>query len=411
MQRLSFGTLIRVWGLSALIVTGLIVTSTTSALGQGNDMQNMPGMKMPAKPSSSPKQSAAPSPSPSPQMKTNMPGMQTPTATPNPQAAPQQKMETNMPMPAASPSPGMTSMKPADDSSKKVGMGEDMSTMNMDPYFTTINYPVRRDTLMVMLLSDFQSARTGNNFFTGMAMVQYGITSRWTVGFMAEGQKISGLPSTYGGFRINSYCRLFPHDHLLNFTLYGEYEGLYGAALYKMEVAGFGGEDLEESLAQARRTPVRTFEQRIIMYHDWGRVNFTFNFINETEVKRAGELFTFGYAWGVFRRPVFNAMDSDKDMSGTAGLPKKQALPALSFQRLGYGVEMIGALGNAHQFGFYWQRQQHYAGPVFSYAVSTHWTVHVEPAFGLSDVSDPFMLRMGIGYSIDHLLHRRSKTP
>jgi hypothetical protein len=281
----------------------------------------------------------------------------------------------------------------------------------MDPYFTAINYPVRRDTLMIMLLSDFQSARTGNNFFTGMAMVQYGITSRWTVGFMAEGQKISGLPTTYGGFRINSYFRVFPHDHLLNFTLYGEYEGLNGAALYKMEVAGFGGEDLEEPLAAARRTPVRTFEQRIIMYHDWGRVNFTFNFINETEVKRAGNLFGFGYAWGVFRQPVFKAMDSDEDMAGTAGMPKRQALPVLSFQRLGYGIEMIGALGNAHQFGFDWQRQQHYVGPVFSYSVSKHWTVHVEPAFGLSNVSDPFMLRMGVGYSIDHLLHRRSKTP
>jgi hypothetical protein len=432
MQRLSFGTLIRLWGLSALIVTGLIVTSTTNALGQGNDMQNMPAMNMPAKPSSSPTHSPAPqpspqqmqmnrpdmqmpqaSPSPSPQMQTNMPGMQMPTASPNPQPSPQQKV--NMPMPATSPSPdamsGKKGMESSGDSAKKAGTGEDMSTMNMDPYFTAINYPVRRDTLMVMLLSDFQSARTGNNFFTGMAMVQYGITFRWTVGFMAEGQKISGLPTTYGGFRINSYFRVLPHDHLLNFTLYGEYEGLNGAALYKMEVAGFGGEDLEEPLAQARRTPVRTFEQRVIMYHDWGRVNFTFNFINETEVKRAGNLFAFGYAWGVFRQPVFKAMDSDEDMAGTAGMPKKQAPPVLSFQRLGIGVEMIGALGNAHQFGFYWQRQQHYVGPVFSYAVSKHWTVHVEPAFGLSVVSDPFMLRMGVGYSIDHLLHRRSKTP
>jgi hypothetical protein len=47
MQRLSFGTLIRVWVLSTLIVTGLIVTSTTNARGQGNDMQNQPGTKMP----------------------------------------------------------------------------------------------------------------------------------------------------------------------------------------------------------------------------------------------------------------------------------------------------------------------------------------------------------------------------
>jgi hypothetical protein len=479
MQRLGLGAVIRMRGLSALIVTGLIVTATTTnALGQGHDMQNMPGMKMPkakskasrkatpnkrrvarkrrlakkhrmgnmpgmsmpgmkmsgmhrrraasrrskapaqknsasqnqmgnmpgmnmpAQPSSSPKQSAAPQPSPQ-QTQMNMPGMQMPSASPNPQASPEQKM--NMPMPMASPSPGeMAGMKGMEN---MAGMG----SMNMDPYFTAINYPVPRDTMMVMLLSDFQSARTGNNFFTGMAMVQYGVTSRWTVGFMAEGQKIFGLPATFGGFRINSYFRLFPHDHLLNFTLYGEYEGLNGAALYKMEVAGFGGEDLDEPLAPARRTPVRTFEQRAIMYHDWGRVNLTFNFINETDLK-SGEN-DFGYAWGVFRQPAFRAMKTDKDRAGMAGMPKKKAPPVLSFQRLGYGLEMIGALGNTHHFGFDWQRQQHYVGPVFSYSVSKHWTVHVEPAFGLSDVSDPFVLRMGVGYSIDHLLHRRSPTP
>jgi hypothetical protein len=284
-------------------------------------------------------------------------------------------------------------------------MQHDTSTMEMDPYFTALNYPVPKDTMTVMLLSDFQSARSTSNFFTGMAMVQYGLTPRWTVGFMMEGQKIFGLPATYGGLRVNSYLRVFPHDHLL----YGEYEGLNGAALYKMEVAGFGGEDLNEPLAPARRTHVRTFEQRAIMYHDWGRVNLTFNFINETGLEDGEN--DFGYAWGVFRQPEYKPMDTDKDMAGMAGMPKKKTPPGLSFQRLGYGIEMIGALGNTDQFGFDWQRQQHYVGPVFTYSLSKHWTVHVEPAFGLSDVSDPFMLRMGVGYSIDHLLHHRSPNP
>jgi hypothetical protein len=278
----------------------------------------------------------------------------------------------------------------------------------MDAYFTAISHPVPQDTMMVMLLSDFQSARSTNDFFTGMSMVQYGLTPRWTVGFMTEGQKIFGLPTTYGGLRINSYFRVFPHDHLLNFTLYGEYEGLNGAGLYKMEVAGFGGEDLNEPLASARRTAVRTFEQRAIMYHDWGRVNLTFNFINETGLE-SGEN-DFGYAWGVFRQAAYRAMGTGKDTIGMPGMEKEKALPLFSFQRLGYGLETIGALGNTDQFGFDWQRQQHYVGPVFSYAVSKNWTVHVEPAIGLSDVSDPFVLRMGVGYSIDHLLHRRSPT-
>jgi hypothetical protein len=65
----------------------------------------------------------------------------------------------------------------------------------MDPYFSTISRPLPQDTMMVMLLSDFQSARSTNDFFTGMGMVQYGLTPRWSVGFMAEGQKIFGLPT------------------------------------------------------------------------------------------------------------------------------------------------------------------------------------------------------------------------
>jgi len=85
-----------------------------------HDMGNMPGMTMPAKPSSSPTQAPQPSPqqmqmnmpgmpmptsspSASPQTQTNMPGMQMPAASPNPQASPQQKMDMNMPMPSASP--------------------------------------------------------------------------------------------------------------------------------------------------------------------------------------------------------------------------------------------------------------------------------------------------------------------
>lgn len=276
----------------------------------------------------------------------------------------------------------------------------------MDPYFTALNYPIPRDTMMVMLLSDYQSARSTNDFFTGMSMVEYGLTSRWTAGFMEEGQKIYGMPTTYGGMRINSYVRVFPHDHLLNFTLYGEYEDLNGASLYKMEVSGFGGEDLSEPLALARNTRARTFEQRAILYHDWGRVNLTFDFINETGLDTSGN--DFGYTWGVFRQPEYSGMESDKGMGGMAmGKPNKQAPPMLSLQRLGYGIEMMGALGDTDQFGFYWQRQQQYVGPVFSYTLSKNWTAHVEPTSGLTAVSDPLVLRMGIGYSIDHLLHRR----
>ena len=287
---------------------------------------------------------------------------------------------------------------------------EEGSQAQMNPYFTAINYNLPKDTLMLMLLPDFQIARTGPNFLTGMIMAEYGLTDRLTVGVMVEGQKISGLPATYGGVRFNAYFRVFPDDHFLNFTLYGEYEGLNGAALYKMEVAGFGGEDLEGSLRKARRTPVRTFEQRAIVYHDWGRLNATFNFVSETGLDSHEN--DFGYAWGVFWQPAWMGMEMDagKPMSGMADTKKQPTPPVFSFKRLGLGIEMIGALGNTHKFGLDWDHQQHYAGPVFSYALSQNWSFRVESAIGLSRVSDPLVLRMGVSYSIDQFAHRLGRA-
>ncbi len=262
--------------------------------------------------------------------------------------------------------------------------------MNMDPYFTAINYPMEKNSMMVMALPDYQSARYGDDFFTGMLMAEYGITPRWTVGVMAEGQKIAGLPVTYGGLRLSTYFHLFEDDRLLNLTLYGEYEDLNGAALYKMEVSGFGPEDLSEPLALARGTSVRTFEQRLIVYHDWDGLNATLNFIRETALQSPHGS-NYGYALGLFVQPSWMS----GPMAGMAGMAEP---PLLSLSRLGYGLEMYGALGDEEQFGFDWNSQQHYLGVVLSYVITSQWSVRLEPAFGLSDVSDPFMLRTGLAY-------------
>jgi hypothetical protein len=268
--------------------------------------------------------------------------------------------------------------------------GRSQAQMNMNPYFTAINYPVEKHSMMLMAMPDFQSARYGNNFITGMLMADYGLTSRWTVAIMAEGQKIAGLNAAYGGMRLSTYFHVFKDERFLNLTLYGEYEGLNGAALYKMEIAGYGSGDLTESLAIARKKHVRTFEQRLIIYHDWNRLNATFNFIRET-VLQAPYGSDYGYALGIFFKssPMSGSMEGMTDMTSP---------PTLSISRLGYGIEMIGALGNNHRFGFNWNSQQHYLGAVFQYTISSNWSVRVEPSLGLSDVSDPFMLRIGLAY-------------
>jgi hypothetical protein len=297
------------------------------------------------------------------------------------------------------PMPASDDHQPAKDHSAT--MADSGAVMTMNPYFSPINYPLPQGTLMVMLLPDFQSARYTRNFVTGMIMVQYGITARWTAGVMAEGQKILGQPITYGGLRFNTYFHVFTSDRLLNITIYGEYEHLNAAALYKMEVAGFGGEDLDQPLNEARRTAVHTFEQRAILYHDWNRLNVTLNLVSETGLTTSGN--DFGYSLGLFQQPQWMGMASMGSMSGMPGMAETPAPPALSLRRLGFGLEAMGALGDAHQFGFYWSREQHYLGPLVSYTLSASWTAHAELAIGLSDVSDPSVLRMGLGYSMDRL--------
>lgn len=265
--------------------------------------------------------------------------------------------------------------------------------MSMSPYFSTIDRPLEKHSVMLMALPDFQRARFGSNFATGMLMAEYGITSRWTAGVMAEGQKISGMTAAYGGARVSTYFHLFKDDRFLNLTVYGEYEDLNGASLYKMEIAGFGPEDLTEPLALARRTAVRTFEQRAIVYHDWDRLSATFNFLRETPLQ-GPRVSDYGYALGVFAKPV----SMSGSMAGMTGMNGTASPPALSMSRLGYGIEMIGALGDGERFGFYRNDEQHYIGPVFMYDLSPRWSVRLEPAFGLSKVSDPFMLRVGVAY-------------
>jgi hypothetical protein len=296
--------------------------------------------------------------------------------------------------------PAMAGVKRDSSAADMKGMQLGMKTLpgslraqtSMDPYVTAINAPIDKHSVMLMVLPDFQVARFGNNFFTGMLMAEYGLTERLTVGVMAEGQKIHGLPATYGGMRYSGHFHLFRDERLLNLTLDAEYEDLNGAALYKMEVAGFGPEDLTEPLALARNTPVRTFEQRVIVYHDWDRLNATFNFIRETALQ-APRGSDYGYALGLFFRPS----GTGGSMTGMAGV---SAPPTLSMSRLGYGLEMIGALGDNQRFGFYWNAQQHYLGPVLTYTISPRYSVRVEPAVGLSNVSDPFVLRMGLAYML-----------
>lgn len=229
MRRFSFGASSR-GAIKALAVAGLILTLISSAVPQGHDMHKMPGMKMSRSkpkdrrkatpkrkraaaskrrsprthemgnmkmPASQPSPStakpptdkmqmsmpgmnmpqASPSPSASPlKMDMNMPGMQMPAASPNPQASPAQKMEMNMPMPAASPgaSPQKTDMNmPMPTASPAPGGTKGME--GMPGMETGTSNP---DSLMVMSAAGM-GVRVGASERNVMMVGQMGSGTSW----------------------------------------------------------------------------------------------------------------------------------------------------------------------------------------------------------------------------------------
>ena len=131
------------------------------------------------------------SPSASPQTQMNMPGMQMPTASPNPQGSPEQKM--NMPMPMASPSPGeMSGMK---------GM-ENMpgtNSMNTGPLLVmsgnSMGVRIGASESNVMNLGQMGSGTSWQPTTSPMYMMDK-ITGKWLL--MAHFNLVTGLNSQGG---------------------------------------------------------------------------------------------------------------------------------------------------------------------------------------------------------------------
>jgi hypothetical protein len=148
-------------------------------------MGNVPGMNMPktAEPSQKP---AGPRTTQAGQGQMDMPAMQMPTASPNPQASPQQKTEMNMPMPAASPgtSPPKTEMNmPMPQTTPSTGAMETMPGMNS----------INTGPLLVMSGTDM-GVRVGPNEKNVMYVGQMGSGTSWapTSSQMNMWDKIAG---------------------------------------------------------------------------------------------------------------------------------------------------------------------------------------------------------------------------
>ena len=116
-------------------------------------------------------------------------------------------------------------------------------------------------------------------------------------------------------------------------------------------------------------------------------------FVRETPLQ-GSRTSDYGYTCGVFVNPR-SMNTASSGMSGMTGMAKSPPSP---IDRPGYGVEMLGALGDGHRFGVYPDEEQHYIGPVITYDLSPRWSLRAGAACGLTTMSDPFVLRLGVAY-------------
>src|SRR5438128_5896744 len=220
--------------------------------------------------------------------------------------------------------------------------------------------------------------------------LEYGVTARWTSELYLEGQSTSGDRAVFTGWRWENRYKLLGREHWINPVLYLEYEDLNEASRIQKEIEG-GGPDLTSPNAILTSAHDHELEGKLILssdYHDW---NISENFILAKNFSRS-EGVEFGYAFGA-SRPLARLASG--------------ANCRFCRENFRVGAEMYGGLGGALGFGP--RDTAHYIAPVISWMVGDNSTLRFSPGFGLTQESNPVLIRFGYIYEIQGFRSRVSR--
>ena len=261
-----------------------------------------------------------------------------------------------------------------------------------NPFFVTYNHHLEEPgNLEVEVSSTTDVPRNGQRFYSAPYMeLEYGVTARWTSELYLEGQSTWGDSTVFTGWRWENRYQPLEREHWINPVLYLEYEDINEASRIQKEVEG-GGPDL--SSRNALLTPGRNheLESKLILssdYHDW---NISENFTAAKNFSQS-EGVEFGYAFGVSRPLATLASGAN-----------------CRFCRENFilGAEIYGGLGSTLGFGVH--DTAHYIAPVLWWMVSDNSTLRFSPGFGLTQESNPVLIRFGYTYEVQNLGSRISK--
>src|SRR6266566_5915647 len=260
------------------------------------------------------------------------------------------------------------------------------------PFFVTYTHHLEEPgNLDIETSSTAGVPREGQRFYFAPYMeLEYGVTARWTSELYLEGQSTSGDSTVFTGWRLENRFKPVDREHWINPVLYLEYEDLNEASRIQKEVEG-GGPDLSSRNARLTPTHDHELEGKLILssdYHDW---NISENFIVAKNFSQS-EGVEFGYSFGV-SRPLARLASA----SNCRACRENFVL----------GGEVYGGLGSTLDFGP--RHTAHYVAPVVSWAVSDNSTLRLSPSFGLTQESNPVLLRFSYSYEIQGIGSRLSR--
>ncbi len=233
--------------------------------------------------------------------------------------------------------------------------------------------------------------RSGQRFHLAPYLeLEYGLTAQWTTELYLEGDSALGDSTVFTGWRFENRYKPLKREHWINPVLYLEYENLSEASRIQKEIEG-GGPDLTSSHRVLAGARAHELETKLILssdYHDW---NISENFVAAKNFSKS-EGIEFGYAFGV-SRPLARLASGEN----------------CRFCRENFivGAEMYGGLGSTLEFSP--RGSVHYVAPAVSWAIGDNSTLRLSTGFGLTQKSNPVLLRFGYSYEIQSFGSRISK--
>jgi hypothetical protein len=211
--------------------------------------------------------------------------------------------------------------------------------------------------------------------------LEYGITGWWTAELYLEGVTTRGDGSGFTGWRWENRFRPLKSEHRINPVLYVEYENINEASRIQKEIVGSGSLPFEP-IADLREEHVHELEAKLILSSALAAWNLSENLIVEKNLSQ-DEGLEFGYSVGVSR--------------SLGGLASGSSCH-ICRENFVAGVEAYGGLGTSLERSL--SDTRHFIAPVIAWHITDRSTLKASTAFGLTDASDRYLVRVGWAYEL-----------